>query len=228
MDIWEGNSISTAYTPHSCTVSGQYRCSGTECGDNPDNRYGGVCDKDGCDFNSYRMGDTSFYGKGLTVDTSKKITVVTQFITNTNTTSGTLSEIRRIYVQNGKVIQNSKVNVPGIKAHDSVNEDFCTTQKQVFGDTNSWQDKGGFPAMSKSLDNGMVLVLSIWDDHDAKMLWLDSSYPLDKDPSQPGVARGTCPTDSGEPEDVERNAPNSQVIYSNIKFGDIGSTFTAS
>jgi cellulose 1,4-beta-cellobiosidase len=228
MDIWEANSMATAYTPHSCTVSGQYRCSGTECGDSPDNRYGGVCDKDGCDFNSFRMGDTSFFGKGLTVDSSKKMTVVTQFVTSTNSTSGTLSEIRRLYVQNGKVIQNSKVNIPGMSAFDSVTDSFCTQQKEAFGDKNSYADKGGFSAMSKAMDNGMVLVLSIWDDHTAKMLWLDSNYPLDKDASTPGVARGTCATSSGEPTDVETNAPNSQVIYSNIKFGDIGSTYTAS
>jgi cellulose 1,4-beta-cellobiosidase len=81
--------------------------------------------------------------------------------------------------------------------------------------------------MSKAMDNGMVLVMSIWDDHTAKMLWLDSSYPLDKDASTPGVARGTCATSSGEPTDVEANASNTQVIYSNIKFGDIGSTYSA-
>ena len=35
-----------------------YRCEGTECGDNAsDERYDGVCDKDGCDFANYRLGD---------------------------------------------------------------------------------------------------------------------------------------------------------------------------
>lgn len=38
----------------------------------------GICDKDECDFNSFRMGDTTFYGPGETVDTSKAVTVVTQ------------------------------------------------------------------------------------------------------------------------------------------------------
>ena len=71
----------------------------------------------------------------------------------------------------------------------------------------------------------MVLVLSIWDDHAANMLWLDSDYPLDRDPSTPGTSRGTCSRDSGKPTDVENSAPNSQVIYSNIKFGPIGSTY---
>ena len=57
MDVWESNSISTAYTPHVCTVQGQTRCEGAECGDDASQRHTGVCDKDGCDFNPYRLGD---------------------------------------------------------------------------------------------------------------------------------------------------------------------------
>ncbi len=57
------------------------------------------------------------------------------------------------------------------------------------------------------------------------MLWLDSSYPLDKDPSEPGVARGSCPQDSGAPDDVRESAANAKVTYSNIKFGPVGSTY---
>jgi cellulose 1,4-beta-cellobiosidase len=62
MDIWEANSMSTSYTLHPCNVEGQHTCSSAlECGDN-DLRYDGVCDKDGCDFNPYRAGQTNFYG----------------------------------------------------------------------------------------------------------------------------------------------------------------------
>jgi len=226
MDIWEANSVSAAYTPHPCTASGLNKCTGTECG-GADNRYGSICDPDGCDFNSFRMGDKTFYGKGLTVDTSKKFTVVTQFITDTGDASGTLSEIRRIYVQDGKVIQNSKTAVSGMDAFDSITSDFCDAQKSVFGDKTSFQDKGGMANMSKALANGMVLVLSVWDDHAANMLWLDSNYPTDADASKPGIARGTCDTSSGVPSDVESSAANAQVIYSNIKLGDLDSTYTA-
>lgn len=82
MDIWEANSTSTAYTLHPCGgFTGQHTCnSELECGDG-DHRFEGVCDKDGCDFNPYRAGDTSFFGKGKTVDTNRPFTVVTQFIT---------------------------------------------------------------------------------------------------------------------------------------------------
>ena len=41
---------------------------------------------------------------------------------------------------------------------------------------------------SQSMDNGYVLVMSEWDDGAAHMLWLDSNYPPDADPSKPGVS----------------------------------------
>jgi cellulose 1,4-beta-cellobiosidase len=226
MDIWEANSNSEAYTPHVCSVVGQYRCSGVDCGDDTD-RYNGVCDKDGCDFNSYRMGDPTFLGPGKTVDTTKKFTVVTQFITDSGTATGNLVEIRRVYVQNNVVINNSKVNFPGLMtAYDSVTDPYCNDQKTLFGDTNSFETRGGLKVMGDSFAQGMVLVMSLWDDHAANMLWLDSDYPTTGDLTKPGVARGACATTSGVPADVEKNSPNSSVIFSNIKYGDIGSTYS--
>ncbi|KAG6838559.1 hypothetical protein C0991_000499, partial [Blastosporella zonata] len=74
--------------------------------------------------------------------------------------------------------------------------------------------------------NGMVLVLSIWDDYAVDMLWLDSTYPTTANATAPGVARGTCATTSGVPATVEANTPNASVTYSNIRFGDIGSTYS--
>lgn len=66
--------------------------------------------------------------------------------------------------------------------------------------------------------------MSMWDDHEANMLWLDSDYPLNLDPNSPGVKRGPCPRDSGKPADVERLYSNAYVEFANIKFGTIGST----
>lgn len=220
--------MGAAYTPHVCNKHGLYRCDNpVDCGDG-DNRYKGVCDKDGCDFSSFRLGDKTFLGKGKTVDTTKKITVVTQFLTSNNQSTGDLVEIRRLYVQNGQVIQNSKVNLPGMDAYDSITDDFCVTKKQVFNDQNSFTPLGGMKQMGEAFKRGMVLTLSLWDDHAANMLWLDSNYPLDRDPSQPGVARGECPTSSGKPEEVESQYADATVKYSNIKFGPIGSTYSSS
>ncbi|PSR72764.1 hypothetical protein PHLCEN_2v11363 [Hermanssonia centrifuga] len=226
MDIWEANNDAAAFTPHPCSVDGQTRCSGTDCGAG-DDRYDGVCDADGCDFNSFRMGNTTFLGKGMTVDTSSKFTVVTQFITADNTSTGALSEIRRIYVQNGNVIQNSVSNIPNIDPVNSITDDFCTQQKTEFGDQDYFATKGGIAAVGDALEAGMVLALSIWDDHAASMMWLDSDYPTDKAATSPGVARGTCSATSGVPATVESASASASVTFSNIKFGDLGSTFSA-
>ncbi|KAI0042979.1 glycoside hydrolase family 7 protein, partial [Auriscalpium vulgare] len=226
MDIWEANSNAAVYTPHSCSVSGQTRCTGTDCGQG-DDRYAGVCDADGCDFNSYRMGNTSFLGKGLTVDTTRKITVVTQFITSDGTSSGSLSEIRRLYIQNGKVIQNSNTSITGIDPVNSITDNFCAQQKSAFGDQNYFASKGGLKTLGSALSTGMVLALSIWDDHTSDMLWLDSTYPPSESPTAPGVTRGPCIASSGEPIVIESVSGSASVTYSNIKFGDIGSTYTS-
>ena len=34
MDLWEANSMAQSFTTHPCEIEGQYRCEGTECGDN--------------------------------------------------------------------------------------------------------------------------------------------------------------------------------------------------
>jgi len=221
MDLWEANSMAAAYTPHPCTQAGLTKCEGTTCGDG-DNRYGGICDKDGCDFNSFRQGDKTFLGPGSSfkIDTTKKITVVTQFITS----GGSLSEIKRKYMQNGVVFENSQSTQPS--GYNSISTAYCSAQKTLFGDTNSFSSKGGLAGMGASLARGHVLVLSLWDDYAVNMLWLDSTYPTTGSTSTPGVARGTCPTTSGVPSDVESQYPNASVTYSNIRFGDIGSTTT--
>jgi cellulose 1,4-beta-cellobiosidase len=167
------------------------------------------------------MGNTSFYGAGKTVDTSSKFTVVTQFLTGSD---GNLSEIKRFYVQNGKVIPNSQSTISGVSGN-SITSAFCSAQKTAFGDTNVFEQKGGLAQMGKALAQGMVLVMSVWDDHAVNMLWLDSTYPTDG--TSAGAFRGTCATTSGVPADIEASAPNSNVIYSNIKFGPINSTFNA-
>jgi len=173
------------------------------------------------------MGDTSFYGPGKTIDTTKVITVVTQFISTDGTANGDLKEIKRFYVQGGKTIANSASKVVGV-AGNSLTDTFCANQKTAFGDQNEFKTKGGLTRTGTALKDGMVLVMSIWDDHTADMLWLDAPYPATKDASAPGVSRGTCAADSGKPATVEANNGGSTVTYSNIKWGAINSTFTAS
>jgi cellulose 1,4-beta-cellobiosidase len=166
------------------------------------------------------MGVTDFYGPGATLDTTKKMTVVTQFIGS----GSSLTNIKRFYIQTGKTYANSDSKIDGVTGN-SITDAFCTAQKTAFGDTNSFKTLGGLNGMGASLARGHVLVMSLWDDHSVNMLWLDSTYPTDS--TKVGAARGTCSTDSGKPEDVEKNSPDATVVFSDIKFGPIGSTFKA-
>lgn len=71
----ESNSHSFALTPHPCTENTYHVCEKDSCGGTySEDRFAGKCDANGCDYNPYRMGQKDFYGKGKTVDTSKKFT----------------------------------------------------------------------------------------------------------------------------------------------------------
>lgn len=218
IDIWEGNSISTAFTLHPCKTKDYRVCQDSTCGGTySSNRYAGDCDPDGCDFNSFRYGDESFFGK--VVDPSKKMTVVTQFVAE----GGVLTEVRRQYVQNGKIIKNSVSKVAGV-AGNSLTPQLCKAAKTAFNDVDYFNQRGGFAGISEAMGKGMTLVFSFWDDHYAQLDWLDSTYPHSK--SGPGVKRGTCSIGEGDPKKVEAAHPDSSVTFSNIRFGPIGSTVT--
>ena len=171
------------------------------------------------------MGNKEFYGPGKTIDTTKPVTVVTQFYTADGTDTGALSSIHRFYVQGGKVVANSVSDIAGVDPVNHISENFCKQQKTAFGDNNYFATLGGMQAMGKSLTK-MVLVMSVWDDYAVRMNWLDSVFPNDADPEKPGIARGRCDPMLGEPKTVEADHGDATVIYSDIKFGAINSTFT--
>ena len=111
------------------------------------------------------------------------------------------------------------------KQFDSITDEMCSATKTAFADLNDYVNKGSMKAMSDALGRGVVLVMSLWDDHDSSMLWLDSTFPTNS--SHVGAQRGACSIDSGKPNDVEAQSPGSYVKYSNIRIGEIGSTFSA-
>lgn len=163
MDIWESNNMASAFTAHPCVNSAYHSCTGRSCGGTyASNRYGGDCDPDGCDFNSYRQGNTTFYGQGsaFTIDTTQKISLVTQFLKGSD---GNLSEIKRFYVQNGKAIPNSESDIAGVSGN-SITQGYCDAQKKAFGDRGSFNAKGGMKGMTSAIAKPMVLVMSLWDD----------------------------------------------------------------
>ena len=225
-DLWEANKQAHIYTGHPCSKPGYYKCQGdTQCGFNGQ-RYNGVCDKDGCGLNPYRNGVKNFYGPGSTysVDTTKPFTIVTQFVTTNGTDNGDLSEVRRFYVQNGKKIAFPKANISGMGAYNSINDTSCKAQQTKFGDSTKYNTVGGTKAMGQALKRGMVLVLSLWDDYATHMKWLDSVFPDGAKPSTPGVTKGPCPTNSGDPNVLRYSNPNAYVTVTNLKVGNIGTT----
>merc|ERR1712048_1056386 len=86
----------------------QYRCHGTQCGDNGEDRFKGVCDKNGCDIQAYRFNVRDFYGPGdkFKINSLKPVTVTTQFMTDDGTDSGTINKVEQFYTQNGKTIEH--------------------------------------------------------------------------------------------------------------------------
>jgi cellulase len=243
MDIWEANSVATALTPHTCSSPGSFLCTGAQC-----NRTVGVCDKNGCGINPFASGNKNFYGPGvgMTVDTSRPFTVVTQFFTSDNTSTGTLQQIKRIYIQDGKLIQNEALKTLDVMSSDSpmytpsasyyaprspdsssdsssaasdllatmdgtITQDFCTAKN-----ASDFNRLGGMKTMGESLNRGMVLIFSIWNSDGDFMNWLDS-----------GTA-GPCNATAGDPKGIIKDSPDVSVTFSNIKWGDIGSTFNMS
>ncbi|EAW10967.1 glycoside hydrolase family 7 protein [Aspergillus clavatus NRRL 1] len=197
MDIWEANARANAFTPHPCNSTGLLGCAGDECNS--------VCDKAGCGFNPYALGARDYYGTAMTVDTTKPFTVVTQFLTADNSTTGALREIRRLYVQAGQVIQNAVVKVDG-RTVNSITEPYCASQGVFEG-------LGGLRRMGEALGRGMVLSMSIWNDAGGFMHWLDSGNS------------GPCSSTEGDPSLIENKYPDTAVTFSKIRWGDLGTTF---
>ncbi|KAJ7223467.1 cellulase [Mycena pura] len=213
MDLWEANSVATQLTPHPCNVTGEFACSGSTCG-RP------LCDPSGCDFNPFRMGNQSFYGPGKIVDTNQVMTVVTQFVTDDGTPEGTLTAIKRIYVQNGVVIQNSNIAISGLPQTNAMTQELCSDKISVLGDDSAFNTFGGLAGMGKSLARSAVLVISLWDDLSGGMIWLDGLEG--SNPSAPGALRGPCPAPPAKSD------PQASVTFSRIRVGELGSTFKGS
>lgn len=219
VDLWEASSISQAFTPHNCKNVDSALCRGEECAR--------MCDRAGCGFASYRMGSPDFYGPSKTVDTTKVFTVITQFITSDGSDDGDLVEIRRVYIQNGRVIQNAPVNIPKVPPFTSTSDQFCDTIQSVFGGSGDFNKFGGMKSMGDSMRRGMVLVMSIWADSHDGMAWLDGDGSDQKGPPKLGSVRGSCKPGAGLPQNIKKMNPDAGVVFSSIKFGPIGSTFNS-
>nr|Q12622.1 RecName: Full=Endoglucanase EG-1; AltName: Full=Cellulase; AltName: Full=Endo-1,4-beta-glucanase; Flags: Precursor [[Humicola] grisea var. thermoidea]BAA09786.1 Cellulase [[Humicola] grisea var. thermoidea] len=201
MDIWEANSRASHVAPHVCNKKGLYLCEGEECA------FEGVCDKNGCGWNPYRVNVTDYYGRGeeFKVNTLKPFTVVTQFLANRK---GKLEKIHRFYVQDGKIIESFYTNKEGIPYTNMIEDEFCAATG-----SRKYMELGATQGMGEALTRGMVLAMSIWWDQGGNMEWLDH-----------GEA-GPCAKGEGAPSNVVQVEPFPEVTYTNLRWGEIGSTY---
>lgn len=165
-----------------------------------------MCDQNGCGYNPYRNGNHDYYGLEMTVDTTRPFTVVTQFHAND---AGDLAEYHRLYIQDGEIIQNAATNVSDLPDVNYMNDEYC----EASGGTEQYFNLGATKAMGESMSRGMVLAMSIWWDDGGDMLWLD------------GGDAGPCNATVEDPEVIREVEPYPSVVFSQIKWGEIGSTF---
>ena len=78
-----------------------------------------------------------------------------------------------------------------------------------------WEAELDVPGEVVMVAMGERLVLSLWDDLSGGMGWLDGSTG-----SGEGGARGSCPAPPAASD------PKASVTFSNIKIGDLGTTFS--
>jgi cellulose 1,4-beta-cellobiosidase len=203
-DIWEANKMATQWAAHPCHVKESAYVCESDCQQ---------CDTNGCTWNPFRddgaANFTNFYGPGKTIDTAKKFTVITQFISDSGTDSGNLKEIRRLWVQNGKVIQTppkSNWGGNGLEYYAHMGDSYCGTNMGG----GSYSAYGGDAAFTASFKRNAVLAMSLWTD--GSMWWLDEG------------TRGECESPGGKDKVAAANK-NSYLEFSNIRIGDIDTTY---
>lgn len=206
MDFWEANRMATAMTPHTCSTKGTQRCTDSKsCGDGSF-RYQGWCDKDGADYNPYRLGNPQLYGPSEkhSINTMKPFDVITQFITQDKR----LKSIRRIYKQGNNLVFGGELS-----------DEWIQQRKSLWKENNHFQTLGGMKGMQDSFRRKHVLAISLWDDISVSMLWLDSTFPVGS--KEPGALRGPCSGKENKAEWIRTHLPQSQVKYSNFEWGPI-------
>jgi len=202
MDIWEANARASHIAPHPCSKPGLFRCTGEECA------FEGDCDKWGCGYNPYKLGNPDYYGPNGDVDTTRPFTVITQFPANKK---GELQQIKRMHIQDGKLIYNAAVNVTGPPPVDYMDAEYCST---VIGE-GGFDRLGGMVEMGNAMSRGMVLAMSIWWDEGGAMQWLDGA----------STGAGPCNATEGFPAAIRQIEAFPKVSFSNIKWGEMGTTF---
>lgn len=77
---------------------------------------------------------------------------------------------------------------------------------------------GAHKEMGAEMSRGMVLAMSLWWDEGGYMQWMDGA----------AEGAGPCNATEGAPRNILQVEPNPFVTYSNMRWGEIGTTWKAS
>ncbi|KAK3986079.1 Exoglucanase 1 [Cladorrhinum sp. PSN332] len=223
-DVWNSNAHSYSMVSKVCP-RGENKftvCDGGRYCDpyyvSPDDRHSPRCDPDGCSWSAYRVASQDFYGRGKVVDTNKKFTVVTRWEQN---------RVYQFFVQDGKKIEVPLPRWQELPRENGISPDMCEKMPQFFDERDRFAENEGWKSHLEMVTRPMVMAMSINVDYWAYNLWLDGTYPPERDvPEEEGrFERGPCrPWEQSEPAVVLANHPHANVTWSNIRFGPIGST----
>ncbi|KAI0885401.1 glycoside hydrolase family 7 protein [Annulohypoxylon maeteangense] len=125
---------------------------------------------------------------------------------------------RNLWATGGTVDTNKKFTVitqfAGSGSLTSISRIYIQDGKQTPGGTISAcnDGQGGLAGMGAALGRGMVLAMSIWNDATQQMSWLDAGN------------NGPCNIAESTPANIQAQHPDTHVTFSNIRWGDIGST----
>jgi len=165
-------------------------------------------------------------GSGFTLDSSKPFTVVTQFHADPDTK--VLARIARFYMQEDKRVDLPTLYVLppkdgqhyGAFENPAITKDFCP---DIYDRWNGNKGYTPLAQMGKNMENGMVLAMSAWYAKETYtggkpagsqtgMSWLDGVNNWGK-----YIKAGPCDATTDD-------TGSHQATFSNIRFGDIGTT----
>ncbi|WYZ44021.1 hypothetical protein EsH8_VII_000457 [Colletotrichum jinshuiense] len=156
-DVWNSNRHSFSTISKSCRKNDYFVCNRNCYINSGETKLAPFCDMKGCDYNPYRLNVKDFYGWGKTIDTSKKITVVTRFEE---------TQITQFFVQDGVRFEAPAPGYPDFPEGSGLSDGYCRARADTFGEQDWFLLFGGFTTQNNVLRRPMVLAMSISNDGD--------------------------------------------------------------
>ncbi|KAI9166322.1 Exoglucanase 1 [Paramyrothecium foliicola] len=195
-DVLNSNAHSYLMSSKPCKNPGYEVCDASWC-DPEKVLYGEdfACDKYGCEYQPYRLGNKDFYGRGKILDTGKPFTVVTRFEEE---------RVTQFFIQDGKKIEVPSAQAEELPDESGLSKDYCRAKQSLFDEPDRFDQVGGFSKHQEAVRTPMVLTMAITDDHWAHNLWLDSIWTPELE-GQPGSERGPCVPENNDPAYISAN-----------------------